>query len=174
MNREDKIIQIISTVVLTIADIFILVYMYMTPYSIEFISLGPYAFPRGVLIIILILSVYHLIKGIRDFGDLGRNTGITDNNEKDNEQAKEWIVPLPAVVCMVSLVVYFVAWNIIGFSLSTIVYLTIIPKILNREEKIYKCLVIAVVITLIIDLLFVFGFGINLPDRVLDYLRYGM
>ena len=65
------------------------------------------------------------------------------------------------------MIIYVGLWQVLGFLLSTILFVIAEAKILKRDEPIWKAVVIAVAVDLIIYIVFIRIFAISLPETFL-------
>jgi len=114
---------------------------------------------------ILILSAIDLV--IEVFG-LIKDKGFSSYLDKG-----EAIVPLKAFIAIATLCIYAFLWNIIGFTMSTAIYVTLISKYLRRHVRWWICIVVGLGFAIFMYLLFAEFFGVMLPDVLIDGIRYG-
>lgn len=164
---QNKILNIVMPSILAIASVVVTINSFLNPVKAKFDTLGTYGVPRFILALIFVLSLIDIIKAIIDLVKEKKmvSTGVETETKKP-------ILPMKSFVAIVSIIVYFFLWDIIGFSISTILLVSIVAKILSPETKIWKCLLVGLGTAVICNLIFVFGFSIGLPDPVVDWIIY--
>ena len=174
MKRNERIIQIGTTGFLLLLDIYVLWYSFANPFTNEFLSLGPYAFPRAILIVILLLSIGHLINGIIELKKLlaSEKEAAALKEKKSVEGTQDAIFPVGAVTAILAMVIYYFLWNILGFTLCTVIFITFCARFIQPSGSWKTRILVGIATAVVIDLFFVFVFSIHLPDPPLEWLRF--
>lgn len=165
MSRNERIIRLCIPVLFVALSIFLLGQIHATENTERvYQGLSPFSVPRVIIWLILAMSVVDIVK---DVAALIKNGGFGKDAEKG-----EAIVPLPALIAVVTLAVYVFLWKYIGFTLSTAIYVAGIGKYLRRNRPWWECAIVGVVFAIAMYLLFVELFAVMLPDPLVDLIRY--
>lgn len=164
---QNKILNIVMPSLLAIASVVVTINSFLNPVKAKFDSLGTYGVPRFILALIFVLSVIDIVKAVIAFVKEKKDVSASPETE-----TKKPILPMKSLVAIVSIIAYFFLWDIIGFSISTVLLVGIVAKILSPETKVWKCLLVGLGTAVICNLIFVFGFSIGLPDPVIDWIIY--
>ncbi len=124
-------------------------------------NMGPFVFPR---IILYLFGVLLIFDGIRLTAAI-RHMPKSASGERIN------LLPKPVALTLAAVVVYALLWNVIGFTLSTILFLATETKIVNSDIPLKKGVLVAVIGTAIILVIFVYLFKMNFPEPLLDWVR---
>lgn len=123
-------------------------------------NMGPFVFPRIILYLFLALLAF----------DGVRLAGILKRGAKNQTGEKVNLLPKPVVLTLASVIVYAFLWNAIGFTLSTVLFLTIETKIVNNDVPFKNGLLVAIISTVILTIVFVILFKMEFPEPILDLL----
>ena len=124
-------------------------------------SMTSMAFPKAAYIGIILLNLYLLAANI---------TWLV-RHPVDKNSEKVPMVPRKSVITFVLIVVYAAMWNVIGFTLSTFLFVLAESIILDRKRPIWLTLVIAVVACIVMYVVFGMFFKVAFPDPLMDMLR---
>ena len=69
------------------------------------------------------------------------------------------------------MVIYVILWNIIGFTLSTILVIFVETKIVNRDIPSKKILVFGIAFTVLVLVIFGGLFAMDFPEPILEMIR---
>ncbi len=165
MSRNERILRLFLPLLFSLASAALLIYIQATKTQRRFEGPSPMSFPRVILWLILILSVAELILEFYRLAKAGGWKGITGKGLS--------IVPIPALIAVVTLVVYVLLWNVIGFTLSTAIYVGGVGKYLRKKRPIWECALVGIGFALLMYFLFVRLFAVMLPDPLVDLILYG-
>lgn len=172
MRKVDFAEAIVSLVLIGVAGIFLVVSGSIRHSSLAD-PLGPTAFPQAVLWMIIILCVLlTVIPGIWQLVST-RSTG-----RKPRETTPPQTGPYrrflesgdaPAIVTAIMLVIYLLVWRVLGFALTSLLFIWSLSLILSPRDQrsILKSLLVAVFVTAVIYVAFVHGFHVDLPQFAL-------
>lgn len=164
---QNKILNIVMPSILAIASVVVTIHSFLNPVKAKFDTLGTYGVPRFILALVFVLSVIEIIKAVCVLVKEKKAVSVGSETE-----VKKPILPMKSFIAIVSIVIYFFMWDIIGFSISTILLVSIVAKILSPETKVWKCLLVGLGAAVICNLIFVLAFSIGLPDPVLEWIIY--
>jgi hypothetical protein len=121
-------------------------------------GMSPMDFPRIMLGAIFIFAAIILIISIRE----------TIKMKVSGKEQGEPVLNLRIIVGMVSIIVYIILWNIVGFSISTVLYIFGLAYFLNTTIKWWQGLLVAGGFTVLMDLVFVQLFAVMFPEPLWD------
>lgn len=114
-------------------------------------------FPRGTLILLMLLCGVRLIsgwlgargeKGERQPLSLDKRTGMT----------------------VVNILLYAALWKVLGFAMSSLLFSFVQTMILKKDVRKKQALLVAAGITLGIYLIFGMAFGVDFPEPILELI----
>jgi putative tricarboxylic transport membrane protein len=126
--------------------------------------------PKLVAIGIFILSVFYLINSIKQLkGSSGGETGELEQEDDGDQKEKKKISPLSVFATVGLLVLYVALLPIIGFLITTVVYLFAQMYLLadKKERKIPIFIVTSVVTSVVVYFIFKSIFFLMLPAGIL-------
>ncbi len=164
MSRNERILRLCLPLLFAVGSSALLIYIQANRTQRRYEGLSPMSFPKVILGLILVLSLIELVLELRSLKKAGGLKGITEKGLA--------IVPIPALVAIVTMVLYVVFWNIIGFTLSTAIYVAAIGKYLRRSRPIWECILVGIGFALLMYFLFVRLFAVMLPDPLVDLILY--
>lgn len=157
MNNKQK--DVISSIVFLLFGIG----LYIASLSVTSIiknDVGPAFMPKIVAAAIMILAVTKLIFALKN----NREGYVT--KKEDDEDKKG------GMLTIVALLLYVILFDVLGFILSTVLYLFAQFMILsnngNRKGVLFG--ILAIIVPLIIYFMFVYGFDLILPSGVLGFI----
>ena len=126
-------------------------------------AIGPDFMPTVVGVLIVVLAAILLVQSV---GKLRRGGAVSDEDAKDNSDYRRVLESL------VLAIVYVNVLKPVGFLLSTFVYLCLQIYVLAPNDKrskkdIIKFVVISLIFTVVVYVLFRYGFKIILPPGIL-------
>ena len=173
-ERDKRIFTIIccSFFVLAAVPVFIVsVTSKYPPMLVPERAFKPHYVPSAMLAVVISVSVGLLIvntvKLIR----------ARSNRIKVGESIKKFIVATPnAILAMAGAILYAIAWRLIGFTLSTIIFIALLSKKLEPERPWKQVIPVAIGLGLFVFFLFVIVFKVFFPDRIMrpimDFILY--
>lgn len=163
MNRNSKYFELIVSVLLLIGSCFMIYIAQTTGKPSTDGSLTAMAFPRAMYIVIIILSVYLI----------AMNAIWFKNNPKtpENTPPKGTLLPRKSWVTFVAICVYAAMWQVIGFSLSTLLFFIGEAIYLDRKRPLWLTILIGVIATIFMYVVFGVLFKVSLPDPIMDMVR---
>lgn len=131
-------------------------------------EMHPFTFPKIILFLMLFFAIIcfsytlsWLIKNKKKEQD----TQITSFKEK-----LFFYLPQKSLMTYIFILVYIALWNVLGFALSTIAYISIQTKYLERERSMKQIILIATIVALGLTVLFSVLFRVNLPEPIIDLI----
>jgi hypothetical protein len=87
---------------------------------------------------------------------------------KAGESIKNFIIATPnAVIVMAATIIFALAWRLIGFTLSTAIFVTLVSKKLEPERSWKQVILVGIGVALVVFFLFVLVFKVPFPDRIM-------
>lgn len=121
------------------------------------------AFPRGILALFVFFAILIVINGLRKTNKMKKGEEVEYDGEEENLNRNMLASPL---IVLGMVVAYVVLVTLIGFFLSTILFMA--GFLLYREVKDWKAYVYTIVgLNLFIYLLFVVQLNVQLPQGIL-------
>ena len=156
MQRNSKYFELIVSILLLAGSCFMLYIAQTTGKPSNDGSLSAMAFPRAIYTAIVVLSVYLIAKCAKWFKDNPKTA--------ENAPAKGTFLPQKSVVTFIAICVYAALWQVIGFTLSTLLFL-------DRKRPIWLTILIGVIATVVMYAVFGLAFKVALPDPLVNMLR---
>ena len=163
MQRNSKYFELIVSILLLAGSCFMLYIAQTTGKPSNDGSLSAMAFPRAIYIAIVVLSVYLIAKCAKWFKDNPKTA--------ENAPAKGTFLPQKSVVTFIAICVYAALWQVIGFSLSTLLFFIAESIYLDRKRPIWLTILIGVIATVVMYAVFGLSFKVALPDPLMNMLR---
>jgi putative tricarboxylic transport membrane protein len=126
--------------------------------------------PKLVAIGIFILSIFYLINAVKQLkGSSGAKAVEMETGEQKDQEGKKKVSPLSVIATIGLLVLYIALLPIIGFLITTVVYLFAQMYLLaeKKERKIPLFLVTSVVTSVFVYFVFKSVFYLMLPAGIL-------
>lgn len=162
-TRNEKRIELGISIFLLALFTYLLIYSYTSKQFVVSKGLPSMAVPRVIIILILALSVSLLTEVVNWF----RNHPST----KEKSEKKLALIPKTVWISMTLICLYAVLWSWLGFTLSTILYLTVQAKFLRPDKPLKTPILVAVFTALVLNVLFVGLFQITFPEPLLELIR---
>jgi hypothetical protein len=104
---------------------------------------------------LLPINIVKMVKGRRD-------------RIKAGESIKKFIIATPnAVIVMAATIIFALAWRVIGFTLSTAIFVALVSQKLEPERSWKQVIPVSVGLALVVFFLFVLIFKVPFPDRIM-------
>ena len=123
-------------------------------------------FPKVVLYTIIVLCLIVLVQGILNYRKLKKTVANTENTEV--HEKKKFDIRILVTIGLILL--YAVLWNVIGFTLSSILFVFVESMLLDHSKPWWHGLLIAVGYVIIVYLVFALGFKVSFPEPIFDVL----
>ena len=125
-------------------------------------------FPKIVLFLILGMCAIVLVQGILNY----RRLKAKQNKEQAVQSAAGSANggTMKIVLTTIMIVAYACMWKVIGFTLSSIVFVFAESMLLDRETSPAKALLIAAVYTAVVFVVFGVCFGVSFPEPIFEAL----
>lgn len=175
-DRTSRTFELIAAVLLGIYSSVMIVYARINPATTASDGMESYTFPvilYGIMLVCcIILIIQNRIlasKKRKEYQSLLQE----QKDRLDEEKKKEFIFEkLDARVWATigAIIIYAAMWQVIGFMLSTFLFIICEAKILKKEEPAWRCVLVALAAVFIIYIVFVRVFSISLPETFLGAL----
>jgi len=158
MNKTEKIYE---SIVLGLFLIFFsyLLYIAKTVESYSFEGLASMDFPSWIFMIVIALS------GLKLLGNI-----ILFAKQRNLMNGKLDYVDPRVYVTLGLILLYAFAWNAIGFSISTFIFVTIESKLLRKESPWKKSFLIGFVATVFMVVVFGYLFNVDFPEPLYELI----
>jgi uncharacterized membrane protein YhdT len=138
MNKTARVYELIACVVLAIYSLVMIVHAYLNPVTTKVTGLPSYTFPvaiyaimLGICIVLIAINRYRGAKITKKFESLSEE----EKRQLDEEEKGQYVfqrLDKRVIITIGMIIAYAVGWNILGFSLSTLLFVTLEAKILNK------------------------------------------
>ena len=172
-DKTSRIFEMITAVLLGGFSLVMIIYAGMDHIDAVGPGMASYSFPLGIFGVIFICCIVVIIKNIFLSIKKGKEyRGLTEKerDELSEEKKEEYVfqkLDKRVWITVGVMIIYVGLWQVLAFLLSTILFVIAEAKILKRDEPIWKAVVIAVVVDLIIYIVFIRIFAISLPETFL-------
>lgn len=158
MNKTEKIYE---SIVLGLFLIFFsyLLYIAETVESYSFEGLASMDFPSWIFMLVIALSGLKLLGNIILFA----KQRIAMNGRLDYVDPRVYIT-------LGLILLYAFAWNAIGFSLSTFIFVTIESKLLRKESPWNKSILVGLMTTVFMVMVFGYLFKVDFPEPLYELI----
>ncbi|MGI6128620.1 MAG: tripartite tricarboxylate transporter TctB family protein [bacterium] len=174
MNKTARVYELLACVVLAIYSLVMIIHAYLNPVTTKVTGLKSYTFPVATYAIMLgiciILIVLNLVKE-RQINKTLCTMSKDERSQMDDKKREQYLfqrLDKRVVITIGMIIAYAVGWNILGFSLSTLLFVTLEAKILNKGTSWASCFLVALVAVVLVYGIFVKLFAISLPEPLLN------
>ena len=114
-------------------------------------------FPKGILIILAVLCIGKII-----------TTCITSAKEHSLDDESRIFVDRRTWMTAISIIIYAILWNVIGFCLSSFLFFYAEALILKKDANKKYTALISIGVTMFIFVIFGVAFGVDFPEPLLE------
>lgn len=164
MDRKTRTYELLVTLMIMGLVAFFLIVALTDPVKVAGKGMGPMEFPVAVFLIMLLLGSVVLLENYR--ARKADAPGVSPREEEEPSASRDW--RLPATIFLI--VVYALMWKVVGFSLSTLVYIAVQARTLNRKTSWLRCLAVGIGAVALVYVVFGMLFSIELPEPLLEQL----
>ena len=75
-------------------------------------------------------------------------------------------------ITLLTIIIYALCWNLVGFSISTVVFVAFVSQMLRPTCPIVKTVVIALGVAIFMNIVFGMFFKVDFPEPLLEYFLY--
>lgn len=161
MKKNDRIMEAVAIVVIFLLTLLFFYIACTTKTKAVTGGIQPMDFPKvvlGVQLFLLVIAAVQLI---------GRGRKNTDEAVREKE---ETLVDKRVVFSIAAILIYIICWNVLGFCLSSFLFFSYEAHLLDKEDKLWKILVLGLVVTILIYLIFGVGFKVSFPEPLMELL----
>ena len=123
-------------------------------------------FPKIILYVLIFLCAIVLVKGILNYIKLKKQAEPDTGKDTGNKKTFDYRIPLTVAL----IIMYAALWNVIGFVLSSYIFVSIESILLDHSKAWWHALLIALGYVVIVYLIFSVGFKVHFPEPILDAL----
>ncbi|MGI6028675.1 MAG: tripartite tricarboxylate transporter TctB family protein [Candidatus Heteroscillospira sp.] len=160
-ERNKKYFELVFILTLMAVSVFMLYIAQTTGMPTSDGSMSSMAFPKAVYIAILLLNAYLLAV----------NIAWLKRHPVDKSSEKVPLVPRKAVLTFLFICAYAAMWNVIGFTLSTFIFVLAESLMLDRSRPMKLTVLIAVIACVVMYVVFGVFFKVSFPDPLMDMIR---
>lgn len=161
MKKNDKIMEAVAVGLIFVLTLLFFYIACTTKTKAAAGGIQPMDFPKiilGIQLILLAAVTVRMIASIKK--DIG---------EKAKED-KEPLVDRRVALSVAAILIYIICWNILGFCLSSFLFFSYEAHLLDKEDKLWKILVLGLAVTGMIYLIFSIGFKVSFPEPLVELL----
>ena len=114
-------------------------------------------FPKGILIILAVLCIGKIITSC-----------ITSAKEHSLDDESRIFVDRRTWMTAISIIIYAILWNVIGFCLSSFLFFYAEALILKKDANKKYTALISIGVTMSIFVIFGVAFGVDFPEPLLE------
>lgn len=174
MSKTARVYELITCLVLAIYSLVMIAYAQLNPVTAKVRGMKSYTFPVGVYALMLgiciILIIKNLVNEVR-IKKVFSTLTLHERRQLRAEEKEQYVFePLDrrVIITTALIIAYAAAWNLVGFSLATMAFVTVTAKVLRPATKLETCILVAIATTILIHVVFVKLFAISLPEPLLS------
>lgn len=164
MQMKKSIYLYENAVLGTIAAVFAYL-LYVARTSPSYSSGGDTAsmtFPSWIFLITFLISVIKIFS----------NAYVARNTKSDTSTKCLKKTDIKVYITLAAIIAYAICWEIIGFSVSTVVFVAGVSHLLRPSCSWLKCLAVAFAVAIFMNIVFGVLFKVDFPEPLLEYLFY--
>lgn len=161
MKKNDRIMEAAAIVVIFLLTLLFFYIACTTKTKAVTGGIQPMDFPKvvlGIQLFLLVITAFQLI---------ARGRKNTDEAVREKEEP---LVDKRVVFSIAAILIYIICWNILGFCLSSFLFFSYEAHLLDKEDKLWKILILGLVVTILIYLIFGVGFKVSFPEPLMELL----
>lgn len=162
MDRGKRITELLISSFVLAVSVYLLQVAYTSKIRLNVSGMNAMDFPKAILYALIVLCLYVILAGAYKLYKAGKAQPGTAENPP-SKRPFQWEVP----VSIVLIILYAIGWPRIGFILSSLVFVFLESRLLDRSKPWWHALAVAIGYTLLIYFGFSKGFGVNFPEPVL-------
>lgn len=164
MKKNDRIMEAVAVGIIFVLTLLFFYIACTTKVKAVAGGIGPMDFPKiilGIQLLLLLITVFHMTAGIRKSEKMPL---------KEEKASKEPLVDKRVALSIAAILIYIICWNFLGFCLSSFLFFSYEAHLLDKEDKLWKILVLGLVATTLIYLVFGIGFKVSFPEPLAEIL----
>ena len=172
-DKTSRFYELLSALILGGYCAVMIVYSQLHPITVKVTGMKSYTFPVFLYAIMLVCCVVLIIQNRIMAAKQKKRWSEMSEQEKasmdeETKQQFRFVRTDRRVWITIALLILYVAlWNVIGFLLSTLLFVVAETKVLKKEVALWKCLVFAIAVDVVVYLIFCVIFSISLPETFL-------
>lgn len=93
-------------------------------------------------------------------------------NNDNNTANKIQKTHIKVYITLLSIIIYALCWNMVGFSISTIIFVAFVSQMLRPSCPMPKTIIIALGVAVFMNIVFGMFFKVDFPEPLLEYFIY--
>lgn len=161
MKKNDRIMEAVAVGIIFVLTLLFFYIACTTKTKAVAGGIGPMDFPKiilGIQLLLLLITVFQMVGRIRK------------SEDRPLKEEKEPLIDKRVVLSIAAILIYIICWNILGFCLSSFLFFSYEAHLLDKEDKLWKILVLGLVATTLIYLVFGIGFKVSFPEPLAEIL----
>ncbi len=173
-NKTARVFELIAALLLGTYSAVMIIYAKTHPASMTGDGMASYTFPVIMYAVMLVCCIILIIQNRITAAKKAKEYKQLTETERKNigeEKKKEYVfekLDVRVWITIALILIYVALWQILGFMISTFLFVICEAKVLKKDEPIGKCILVALGAVLIIYLIFVRLFSISLPETFLS------
>lgn len=172
-DKTSRFYELLAALILGGYCVVMIIYSQLHPINTNVNGMKSYTFPVFLYIIMLACCVVLIIqnrimaaKQKKRWSEMSEQEKSSLDEETKNQfrfvrtDKRVWIT-------IALLIIYVALWNVIGFLLSTLLFVVAETKALKKEVSLLKCFLFAIAVDVVVYLIFCVIFSISLPETFL-------
>ncbi|WP_130861185.1 tripartite tricarboxylate transporter TctB family protein [Bacilliculturomica massiliensis] len=172
-DKTARVYELIACVILGAYSAVMILYARSNPSTIKVTGMDSYTFPVIIYSIMLLVSIILLVKNImlslkmkKEFLKMSDGEEAMLSEEERNRFHFQGL-DRRVVITIGLIILYAALWNVIGFTLSSVLFIMAEAKVLRRQTSWKACAAVTAGAVFIVHMIFVELFSINLPETFL-------
>ena len=164
MGRNNRIFEIGVSGFLFIATLYLFYIAITTVNKFPNQGMGSMDFPKIFFAIQMVLCLFIFAKSVR---------GYLNSNEvapKTKMEEEESLIKTQVLISIVLTIAYAICWNLIGYLLSTFLFVVAESRVLDNSKSFWRSLVFASFVAVFTYIVFGLLFQVSFPEPLLDLL----
>ena len=148
-----------------------LFYTAMTSESYNFDGIASMTFPKYIIGAVIVLCVIRLVTNCCI---AKKNQSAVLQKKEEQEESMNGLTPQQhsrkIMLTLLFIIVYSLLWNVLGFALSTCLFVFLEAKFLRPSSSWISCLVVGIGATVVLYFIFGFLFNVEFPEPILGLI----
>ena len=172
-DKTTSVYELVASVILGAYSAVMITYAWLNPIQTNATGMKSYTFPVIIYCIMLACCLAVIVKN-RILAQKRKKAyrGLTEQERSrlspDAQKAFRFELPDKRVLLTIAAIFLYAAmWQVIGFTVSTFLFIIAAAKILKRDAKLWRCAAVSLAADVLVYVVFVQVFSISLPETFL-------